>query len=112
MPVEFVLSIIGMVLILLVGWALFALLKRLKTSTTFRYWFIWYGLVPLLSICLAIYVALTPQPVRLDYQEGVHADTGRLDFVLMMFFGVALPVLYLLVMLPIAAVIWLVRMRK
>ncbi len=73
----------------------------------------WWGIVivPLLSIGMAIAVMLFPRPMPEGWQEG-DFDTGRADFVSLMFFGALLPATYLALALPISLTITLWKSRR
>ena len=71
----------------------------------FRWWFLRLGLVPCLCSLAAFYIMLTPAPVPLDYDESIHPDTGLLDFGAIIVWGLALPIIYLLVSIPVCLAI-------
>ncbi len=60
-------------------------------------------MVPLLSLGIALAVILFPRPIPDGWQEG-DFDTGRADFVALVFFGAVVPAAYLAVALPVAFV--------
>ena len=73
----------------------------------------WWGgaVVPLLSFGLALAVMLLPRPIPEGWQEG-DFDTGRADFVALVFFGAVLPVAYLAVAVPVAFLVRLWKARR
>ncbi len=78
------------------------LIVKLFTSKSARFWFLSCALMPLLSLVIATYIALTKQRVSLDYQEGVDVDWGRIDFIVLVLFGLIIPSLYLVVAAPLS----------
>jgi len=68
-------------------------------------WWFWIVAVPLFSWGLALAVALFPRPFSPDF------NTGRADFIALVFFGVVLPTAYLAVALSIALVRWSLKSR-
>lgn len=70
-----------------------------------RWWF-WIALVPLMSWGLAISVMLIPRGYDPDF------NTGRADWLALIFYGVILPVVYLVLAVPVALLIGLWKRRR
>ncbi len=109
---ELVIILIVALPLVLALFAVMGLLCLIRTKPNFRRWFLWCGLVPLLSLCCALYIFLTPVPVPLDYQEGIDPDTGRQDFLALVFYGFAIPFAYLCVSVPVRAIYLWARSRR
>lgn len=79
------------------------LVRSLTASRKLPKW--WWGvaIVPLLSLGIALSVLVLPRPLPDGWQEGGF-DTGRADFIALMFYGLVLPISYLSVALPAAFV--------
>ena len=76
-----------------------------------KWWVVRLGLLPLIGLALAIYILATPIPIPPNYDEMIHVDTGRQDFMAIMFYGVLLPTAYVAVALP-ACVIYALWKRR
>ena len=73
---------------------------RARFST--RWWLLRLGLAPLIFLSFACYVMATPTPIPYDYNENIHGDSGRMDFLTIMVFGLVLPTLYVAVAFPVS----------
>ena len=73
----------------------------------------WWGvaIVPLLSLGIALAVILLPRPIPEGWQEG-DFDSGRADFIALVFFGAIVPIAYLAVALPFAFMVRLWKARR
>lgn len=73
----------------------------------------WWGIavVPLFSLGMALAVMLFPRPIPAGWQEG-DFDTGRADFMALVFFGAVVPIAYLAVAFPVAFVVRLLKSRR
>ncbi|MEQ1551882.1 hypothetical protein [Sphingorhabdus sp.] len=72
-------------------------------------WWFWRLLAaPAIGFFLSLYIILTPAELAPNYDPMIHGNPGRLDFAAIVIYGLALPVLYLLAVLPscLAYVIW------
>jgi len=67
-----------------------------------RWWLIRLGLVPLIFLGLACYVMVTPTPIPDNYDPAIHPNTGRMDFVAIMAWGLVLPALYVAIAFPVS----------
>jgi cobalamin synthase len=87
------------------------LVRTLTVSRKLPKW--WWGvaIVPLLSLGIALSVTLFPRPIPDGWQEG-DLDTGRADFVALVFFGALVPIAYLAVAVPVAFVVRLWKHRS
>ncbi|WP_086734812.1 hypothetical protein [Erythrobacter colymbi] len=87
------------------------LVRSMTASRALPKW--WWGvaIVPLLSLGIALSVFLLPRPIPEGWQEG-DFDTGRADFIALVFFGAVMPIAYLAVALPTAFVVRLWNSRK
>lgn len=81
--------------------AISVLVRSLTAAGRLPKW--WWGLaiVPLLSLGIALSVTLLPRPIPDGWQEG-DFDTGRADFMALVFFAAIVPIAYLAVALPVA----------
>lgn len=91
--------------------AISLLVKSLTAAGRLPNW--WWGLaiVPLLSLGVALSVTLFPRAIPDGWQEG-DFDTGRADFIALVFFGAVVPIAYLTIALPSAFVVRLWKSRK
>lgn len=73
-----------------------------------RWWLLRLGLVPLICLGLACYVMATPTPIPDNYDPAIHGNGGRLDFLAIMVWGLALPTIYVAVAFPasLAYALW------
>ncbi len=87
------------------------LVRSMTASGKLPKW--WWGIaiLPLMSLGIALAVMVFPRPIPDGWQEGVF-DTGRADFIALVFFGAVVPVAYLAVALPIALLIRLWKSRN
>ena len=76
-----------------------------------KWWLIRLGLLPLIGLGCACYILATPIPIPPNYDEMIHVDTGRQDFMAIMLYGVLLPTAYVAVALP-ACVIYALWKRR
>lgn len=68
-----------------------------------RWWLLRLGAIPLLCLAFVAYIAMFPVEVAPDsYDPVLHGNPARMDFVLIMAFGVAAPLAYLAVALPLS----------
>jgi len=83
---------------------LFSLLlgKAFKERFPTRWWLLRLGLAPLIFLSLACYIMATPTPIPYDYDENMHGDSGRMDFLAIMAFGLVLPTVYVAVVFPVS----------
>ena len=73
--------------------------RSLSADGKLKNWWFWIALVPLLSLGFAISIMLFPGTGSIDF------NAGRADFVALNFYGLILPVGYLLIAVPLA-LIW------
>ncbi|EDL50522.1 hypothetical protein [Erythrobacter sp. SD-21] len=69
--------------------------RSLSADGRLKNWWFWIAVVPLLSLGLAISIMLFPRTGSLDF------NAGRADFVALTFYGLILPVGYLLITIPL-----------
>lgn len=67
-----------------------------------RWWLVRLGLAPLIFLSLAGYIMATPAPIPLDYDESIHGDSGRMDYLAIMVFGLVLPTIYVAAAFPVS----------
>ena len=68
-----------------------------------RWWLLRLGAVPLLCFVFIAYLVMFPVEVPRDsYDPPIHGNPGRVDFMLNMVFGVAVPLAYLAAALPLS----------
>ena len=66
-------------------------------------WWLWrLAFVPAVCFGLAGYVMAMPAPLPLDYHPAIHGNPGRLDFIAIVIYGLALPLAYLAIALPLS----------
>lgn len=64
-------------------------------------WWMWFALVPLLSLGMAIAILLFPRQIPEGWQEGGF-DAGFADYVALIFYGIILPIAYLALAFSVA----------
>lgn len=65
-----------------------------------RWWLLRLGLVPLISLALACYLIAAPTPIPDNFDPLTHENTGRMDWLAIMAWGVVLPTIYIAAALP------------
>lgn len=91
--------------------AISVLVRSLSATRRLPNWWWSFAIVPLLSLGIALFVTLFPRPVLDAWQEG-DFDTGRADFVALVFFGAVMPIVYLAVAFPVAFVVRHLKSRR
>ena len=76
--------------------------RTFATRFPTRWWLLRLALVPVVSFAFAGYVMATPTPLPLDYDPAIHGNPGRLDFAAIVAYGLALPLAYLAIALPLS----------
>ena len=72
--------------------------RSLSADGKLKNWWFWIAVIPLLSLGFAISIMLFPRMGSLDF------NAGRADFAALTFYGLILPVGYLLVSVPLALI--------
>lgn len=85
--------------------------KGFKERFPTRWWLLRLGLAPLIFLSLACYIIAAPTPIPYDYDENIHGDSGRMDFLAIMVFGLVLPTIYVAVAFPVSVAYALWKQR-
>lgn len=76
--------------------------KAFRARFPTHWWLLRLGFAPLIFLSFACYVMATPTPIPYDYDPDIHGNTGRMDFLAIMVWGLVLPTIYVSVALPVS----------